>query len=179
MDVYKQIPERIISGFFHLTWIVLLVFVILGAKPMEVADYIKNISSGAAALIASTMLGAAFFLGNLLDRVIGEAVRIYLKLRKISPKPILTLKTNQIKYSADQILELENNYKDKAFFRSISIAGLAINALLLCWNVEYIFSRVGLSILIVGFTLELMTLRISFVLRKKYSDLYDKLKTKQ
>ena len=179
MDTYKQVPERIISGSFHLIWIVLLIFVLLGINPTEVAEYIKTISGGLAALIASITIGASFFLGNLFDRAISEAVRIYMELRSISPKPILELKMKQIKCSSDELLELVNNYKDKAFFRSVSMAGLVIILLLLYWNLEYVFSGVGLSIIVVGLILESMSIRIFFVLRKKYAELYDRLITQK
>jgi hypothetical protein len=172
----KYLPERIISGFFHLTWLILMVFVLLDVKPCEIAEYLKVLSGSAAALIASIIIGAAYFLGCLFDQTITDFVRIIAKVKKIEPKSILSL-THLRKNNLDAIIDLQNKYIGKSFFRSIGFGGTAILFFsFLWWNNSNGSANIFWVILIIGLLIEISSWRNYLALRKDYSDLYDKVK---
>jgi hypothetical protein len=177
MDRNKLLPERIISGFFHFVWLIILIFILIGISPKDLFDYLKEISSGSAALVASLILGTVFFLGNLFDRVITDAVKIYCKRKSIPQKPISELSQLKKDEDSDVLLDLKNSYIDKSFFRSISVAGIFIIISSLVWNYLNDASfNVYLCISIVGIFLEILTFRVFWALRSHFNEVYDKAK---
>lgn len=176
MDTQKLFPERIISGFAHLIWLVIIIFIILGINPTQFADYIKDIGSGFAAILVAMIIGASFLVGNLFDWIITDQVKLWSNIFGIIPKPISEI-IDLPKVNSEYMLDLRNSYLDKAFFRSIGSAGIAIIIASLLWNyLNGSYVNVYLCILIVGLLFEIAIWRIVFVLRKRYAELYDKIK---
>jgi hypothetical protein len=177
MDTQKLFPERIISGFFHLSWLVLLAFIILKIPPEYVLDFIRVVSAGSAAIILSIIVGASFFLGNLSDRIITDCIAVYCKRKKIVQMPISEVIQLRA-VNPEKIIDLKSSYGDKAFFRSIFFAGILLIVLSLLWNYNYGANiNVFVFIIVFGLILECSSLRIVFVLRKHYKEVYRDLRT--
>jgi len=172
----KYLPERIISGFFHLAWLILMVFILLQVKPCEIAKYFKVLSGGAAALIASIIIGASYFLGCLFDHIITDSVQIIAKIMKIESKSILSIPHIR-ETNLDAITDLQNKYVGKSFFRSIGFGGAPILFFsFMWWKYSNGSPNIFWVILIIGLLIEISSWRIFFALRKEYSVLYDKVK---
>jgi hypothetical protein len=177
MDTQKLFTERIISGFIHLIWLSITIFILLGITPIQFAAYLKDINGGLAALLVSIIVGASFLFGNLFDRIITDQVKVWSGRYGITPKPISEI-IDLPKVSSEDILDLRNTYTDKAFFRSVGSAGIAIVLVSLLWNgLNGSYTNTYLCILIIGLFLEVAIWRIVLVLKKKYSKLFDKIKS--
>ena len=162
MDTLKDFPERIISGFAHLVWIILLIMLMLNLDPIESITKIKDISSGAAALIASLIIVASFFLGNLFDKIIIILNRIIMKLFNIEEQLMSELIDKYKEKETEEIRDLENYWIDKAFFRSIGIAVLLIIIFSLLLNCKYEKTNYCCAIIIIGLMIEIASWIIFF-----------------
>jgi hypothetical protein len=172
MDISK-FPERILSGVAHLIWISILILIIVDKSQTEVISYFSQSSGGAAALFASAVIGFSFFFGNLFDNIIIIIVRLYMRLKKINPMPISSLDKRVIELNKDQVKDLQNKYTDKAFFRSIIVAGIFIIITSICWSYEH--GIPNFSLVLFGICLELLIIIVYRTLRIDYNDMYNSL----
>jgi len=172
MDISK-FPERIISGIAHLIWISILILIIADTSHIEVINHLSEIGTGTAALYVSIVIGLSFFFGNLFDNIIIIIVKIYMRRTGRSPRPISSLDREIRKINKDQVKDLQNKYTDKAFFRSISFAGIGIIGFSIIWSFQY--GIPNLSLVLLGLCFELLVIIVYRTLRLVYNELYDEL----
>jgi predicted GIY-YIG superfamily endonuclease len=129
-------PDIIISGFLHLIWIVLFGMKQFNQTPNVVFEAISKISTGAAALLGSIILGASFLLGVLVQRFIIEVID-FRKKKVDLPLPSSGNDTSRRIYLA---------HSDKRFFLSaaFSIALVIYFAIKLSPQYYYPILTVGL-----------------------------------
>jgi len=172
----KLLPERIITGFAHLLWVVLFTMLLMDIKPEELYNYLLELNTGYVALLASFIIGLSYYFGNLSDWFIILIISYYMKIFKKEAKPLSKIKS-KLENNKDTLQELRNIYIDKSFHRSIFIAGLFIilSSILLDgkWN-EY---KNFFTIISVGGFIEIITVITMNHLRNLYSSQWEKIKT--
>ena len=115
--------EVIVSGFFHIVWMVMLWMVSCNISPNGLFVILRDVQVGFVAILAPITVGASFFLGMLVDRTLSSMSPVYYFVTRQQMPP------SKVRRSKDGAHQLDLRWVAKAFFRSVSLAGIMITYL--------------------------------------------------
>lgn len=173
METKSVVPETIISGFTHLTWLIMLIILVSGVDIAKFISFLMDISAGPAVLLAAMVFGLSHFLGTLANRLLASLLSIFSNAQDIST---MTKARGNKKELAN---ELDMNWLAKNYFLSMSFAGLFLIILTLCLDCKFDSGNQCGTILVIGLPLEVATIVAFLTQRKRHLQIFKKIITDQ
>ncbi len=173
MNSDRMWPEHIVSGFFHLTWMTLLVISLLDSSTSQILAQLSVLSTAGATLLGTTVIGASFFLGGLSSRLLSDLSGLIGK-RQTEQELLLVLRQDPLAVKA-----LESRWAMKSLNRSV---GAAIPFIMLFASILDARQQSGkalCAIILTGSIVEALTVIAFFTQRDSHWKLWHQMTSNQ